>query len=429
MSITAASNARRSEVTPPEADVREQNSKAKRRAPREPGQPSRSTTGLVAEVERAGAQSRVGAARSAIGQVAAALPGHGVDIDALARRFGARQYATASSGRVQSAARFQFVQRALRNNPALADQAVKLRTRHLPAQDREIVACALSASRSSGVNKLALAERVLGKLQGLSREERGDVLGMMRAGEPFASAVRIEKQELAKIARSKSAKPAAPSMRNRIAASVANLKAADLAMDRVRDKVNQTFRSVPSVTRGAELAVGAGAAVGTVGFMAWAGAKSYITESAEPMKEAVREADKAAGYMAGDFSAQLERTRGKYVGFLRQHADFKKANRELRSALQAGDHRAVTEAAKKMEHVAKGIAASVKDLQRLTQQAGAMNRHFDHTALQAAGAILVSGVAAGLPGGHGVGGTVADLAVESAVVEGGLAAEAKLSGQ
>ncbi len=357
------------------------------------------------------------------------MPGHGVDVDALARQFGAKRYGTASPGRVQSLARFRFMQQALRNNPALADKAVKLRTQHLPGSDREIVVRALSASGGTGLKRLALAERVLGKLQGLSRDERGDVLGMMRAGEPFASAIKIEKKELAKIVQALKTRSATPPLRSRIEVSVAKIKAADVAMDRVRDKVNQAFRSVPAVTRGAEFAVGVGATAGTVGSMAWAGAKSFITESAQPLEEAVREADKAAGYMTGDVSAQLDRTREKYIGFLRQHAEYKNANRNMRHAVESGDHRGVTEAAGKMARLTKNIRAAVTDLQRLLQQAGAMNRHFDHTALHAASAILVSGVAAGFPGGqHGVAQTVAHLAAESAVVEGGIAVKAKLSG-
>ena len=83
----------------------------------------------------------------------------------------------------------------------MADEMIRMRTQNLPATDRELVNLAVEKSGATGAKRYAYAESVLRDIRPLKPEERGDVLGIMKAGQPFAAALASEKKELGKIRR------------------------------------------------------------------------------------------------------------------------------------------------------------------------------------------------------------------------------------
>jgi hypothetical protein len=72
-------------------------------------------------------QKRVDTARSTMQRLAAQLPGHGVNIDALAASFGGAKYAAHDGSQIAARATYAFVRTALENHPELADRAIGMR--------------------------------------------------------------------------------------------------------------------------------------------------------------------------------------------------------------------------------------------------------------------------------------------------------------
>ncbi len=146
-------------------------------------------------------EERMEIAKHAIAPLAAQLQGHGVDVNAFANQFADARYATSGKGNISSQATLRFVQTVLTSHPEMADEMIRARTRNMSPDDQKLVNAAVERSGTSGYKKYAYAESVIAQTRQFSKEERGDILGIVKAGESFPAAVARERKELAAIAR------------------------------------------------------------------------------------------------------------------------------------------------------------------------------------------------------------------------------------
>lgn len=371
------------------------------------------------------AEERVNAARNAIRGLASQLPGHGVDLDAFAAGFGTAKYAAFGKDRVAAAAVYGFVRAALTQNPKLADRAIAIRSNGLSSTDRELVGIVVARSGATGLVKYAECERVLRAIQPFSAEERKDIAGLVRAGAGIDAAVAEERKTLGRIAKEEAASRAAPSLRTQRSAAVKRAQTEATRWAQVSQHMNTAIRSVPRLSRGAEVAVGLGAATGTVGSLAWNSGKSLVTGGPHA-KRALEEADNAGGYIAGELSAKIEQADRLYLDFTKQHAEYAERNASYQRAVRDGDYDEINAAGARLKSLATEMTKTVRAFDAVAKKLEVMNDEFNAAAAHAAVHLAVSSIAVGLaigkPARHGIAEAIkegiAHPAKEAAIAEG-----------
>ena len=243
-------------------------------------------------------RARVEAARTAVGELARAS---GQDADAFAARYAG---SNKTPDQIKQEARFAFVQETLARHPEQADALIGVRLRGLDANTRELVTTAARQSGAQGASRYAACERSIAALAAFDKDGRGDILGRVRAGERFESAVALQKKDNAQIAAAEARARQPASTTELTAQALTNAKANADAVRKLVGQVHRTVHAMGKLGRITETLVGAGAATGTLGAGIVAAGEAAITRSADPLKKALHEADRAGAFMSGEAQQQ-----------------------------------------------------------------------------------------------------------------------------
>ena len=363
-----------------------------------PSGPSPLSTSLAGQAK----ELRTRAAHAAMSGLARELPGHGVDLDSLARKVAS---GSGSMAQAQNQARYAFVRAALGHAPRLADKAIQIRLRGLDGNSRKIVELELSRSKTTGLARYAEAERALSKLAGFDRQERGDVRGIMAAGASLSEAAAAEKRDLRWAKAHVTSKPSVPSMTRQRNDSIASLRSQAATMKRYSTAMNQLYRSVPTVDRVAELSVAAVGLHGAMGDAVFDAARAAGTASSEPLRESAHAVQTNVGRLRGDLTRKIDEVRGKYLSFCRTYADYVKENHAAQRAVADTDAAGSLQHITQMNALAKELKHSIEELTPLAKELTELDHELDHDVVHGAVHVLVSAVLVGLggaPGEHAV---------------------------
>ncbi len=341
---------------------------------------------------------RIAIAKRSMDEIAGSLPGHGVDVDALAAKYAAASYGRLTPAQLAATARQDLVRGALANRPDLAGRAIALRTAGVQAQDRELVGIVVQRSGTSGAQRLAACERVLQALRPFSKEERGDILGLVKAGAGFDSAVDQERGDLKRIQREPSP-TASPDLHAQAKATVAAAQAGASAWKKRAEAMNAAWRDVRAPSRGAEIAVGVVQATGALGSLELGAVASPLARDAGPLRAAADEAARSIGYVNGDLSARAAHVDSTYRRFGDEYAAYVQQNRDFQHAVLAGDPAAVNEASTNVRALESSMRRSIAELEPLAKGVARETRQFDADTGHVAVQVAVSAASAGI-GGH-----------------------------
>lgn len=291
-------------------------------------------------------------------------------------------------------ASYAGVKHTLGKDPSQADRLISERLRGSTATDRAIVMRAVAERGNAGLRRYADAENALRALQPFTQDERGDILGIMKAGARFESAVQ---QERAELSRPGKAEPTA------VRASTADFKARALANVRAQAaKVNELGVSVTRLSheigkldRKAEIAAGAGAAAGLVGATVVAAVQSVARRDVKPLKDVDERADAAGGLMLGALSRKIAEANQTTARFFEAGSAFTDAKNAFERAVHDGDHAGMVEQANKMGASAELMKHHARTLAAQAQSIAKWNAKFEHAALDMAVHVVLSGAMVG----------------------------------
>jgi hypothetical protein len=339
--------------------------------------------------------SKADAARAAIAPLALQLPGHGIDVDAFAARFGAPKYGKLDAAHVAQQARYEFMREALANDPKLADRAIAVRLIGLGRAEHDIVGTACAGR--AGMAKYARCESVLARLRSFSAEDRADIAGMMKAGEGFEKALAREHAELSSI---KKAPPESDSSFDaQVAAAVNGARAEAARWQKASDRMFDFYHSIGVLDRKAEFAVGAMALKGTVGSVGLGVLKSALTLKKKPIAETAEDLARAGGYVKGRLTDEIARANALYMKFAAQHSDYVAANRRFQDAVKTRDYPTMIETTAQTKQLEAAMKESMSAFLPVAQEVVKMNREFDATLRRDVVDVLVSAASGGLISG------------------------------
>lgn len=267
--------------------------------------------------------------------------------------------------RQSPAARLDDVLRTLTAHPERADALIEERLRGWSGTDRAIVRAAVAERGNVGVKRYADAEAALRELGKFSPDERGDILGIMKAGASFWQAVGDEQRALA--APSPARQVTSPAALREQA--VANVRKEAKEMTELGRKVGALVRQIGSTARAAELVAGAGSGAGLLGSVGWKTAKAAATASAEPLKALVDGAGDAGEMMVAGATgkggrsgriADAEQTARRFFAASERHTA---ARTRFEQAARSGDYAAMTGAKRDLDGAAVEMRACAKQLE------------------------------------------------------------------
>jgi hypothetical protein len=342
-------------------------------------------------------RARVEAARSAVGELARAS---GQDADAFAARYA---NSNKSPDQIKQEARFAFVQETLARHPEHADALIGVRLRGLDADTRELVTAAVRQSGAQGAGRYGACERSIAALAAFDKDGRGDILGRVRAGERFESAVALQKKDNVQIAAAEARARQPGSTTELTARALANAKANASAVRKLVGQVHRTVHAMGELGRITETLVGAGAATGTLGAGIVAAGEAAVTRSSAPLKKALHEADRAGAFMSGELSGKIRAANQTAVKLLQASDRFETVYARQVGAIRSGDHAGVAETAKQLETLGAEVKQHAATLADQAKAIGALNKDFDGAATHAALSVALAGVGyavGSVPGVH-----------------------------
>lgn len=318
--------------------------------------------------------------------------------------------------RQSPSARFDHVTRTLTAHPERADALIEERLRGWSSTDRSIVRAAVAERGNVGLKRYADAEAALRDLGKFSPDERGDILGIMRAGASFRQAIGDERRALAAPTPARQFASAA-ALREQ---AVANVREEAKEMAELGRKVGVLVRQIGSSARAAELVAGAGSGAGLLGSAGWKTAKAAATGSTEPLKSLVDGAGDAGEMMVAGATgkggrsgriAAAEQTARHFFAAGERHTA---ARTRFEQAARGGDYGAMTQAKRDLDSAAAEMRAHAR---RLEPQVAAIAKWDANLAKGgvAAGMSIASVSGAGLP--DKLADAVIDRALDAAVDE------------
>ncbi len=326
--------------------------------------------------------------------LAAQLHVQGLDLNAWASSFVSRNTNANTVGAIRSNAASQFIQQAVRENPSLANRYVEMRTQNLAPADRQFVQDA--TANATGVNKVAVTDQAVLATAGMrqmnaSPEERGDVLGMIRAGTPWAAA---RDQVLKDRAEEQPQQAPAPDL---FAAGVSRINAEYSAMMRLNSAVQGEVRSVGRpISRPLETAFGALAATGTVFAVAGGAVVDAATLGKFHMTgKALDKADTAGAAMFGDLSTAINNAHEAGRNWDAVFLQYTNAVSAYRTAADNHDIAGMNDASRRMDNIKPQLRDAAS---RVASTAAAGRR-----ANGQVNGVIVSGTIAVLANAAGVG--------------------------
>ncbi|MFO0566461.1 MAG: hypothetical protein U0263_12400 [Polyangiaceae bacterium] len=319
------------------------------------------------------------AAKSTDGLVAGALRGQPNSVAAYARKNST----------------FAQINRTLERDPSQADRLIEERLTGHSSVDRSIVHQAIAQRGNSGLRKYADAETTLNALGPFSKEERADILGIMKAGANFGEAVTRERAALRQIARPEAKAPRASAW-NFETQALANSKALAGRANRLGASVQRLQHEIGSISRAAEVAAGVGSAAGLVGASAVAPLEAVVTGSPKVFGKVLERGDAAGGLIAGELSRKIAAADATAKKFLDASGAFSDARARYDRAVRSRDYPAMTEQSEAMNAAAKEMKRQAASLAEQAKGIAKWNAKFAHAALDMAITAVMTGVSAGL---------------------------------
>ncbi len=284
---------------------------------------------------------------------------------------------------------------ALARNPQLADHYVALRLQGRSKVDHQIVHAVLARSGTTGMQRLAMCESALRQIQHLGPSQRADVMGLVTTGSSVHAAVARVRGAVADI-KAEAAAKSQQSMAHKLDAAVKSLQHEAAHWKNTADAVNALYRKVPVMTRTAEAATGFFGATATVGDVAVGELESTVTVNGSHFSEAVDNAARAGGHMAGELNDKVGQARTLYLQFSRQHIAYVEQNHRMQRAIRNGDFKTQTDARARMDKLAVGMKATVARFRPTAEKAIRMDHQFDNDTRVAIKHVMKSAVLGGL---------------------------------
>lgn len=291
---------------------------------------------------------------------------NGKDVLARDSALARRTAGPSSAAKFAKQAAFDDVKRTLAVHPERADELIEKRLAGRNGTDRAIVRAAVAERGNVGLKRYADAEATLRDLGAFSPEERGDILGIMKAGASFQQAVADERRALSMLGPPRTSATPARDLRQE---AIANVRAEAKQLRELGRTVGALVRQIGSPARAAELAAGVGSGAGLLGSAAWKTAKAGVTASTKPLKEIPDGARDAGEMMAAGVTgkggragriAAAEDTSRRYF----QAADrYTTAHSQFERAARDGDYSTMTAAKREMDVAAADMRAQAKKLE------------------------------------------------------------------
>ncbi len=293
--------------------------------------------------------------------------------------------------------RFEATRAALTKNPGLADHYVAQRLRGRSSVDHQIVHAVLARSGTTGMQRLAMCESALRQIAPLGVSQRAGVMALVKTGSSVHAAVALVRGAEADI-KAEAAAKTDKSMGHERDAAVKSLKHEAAQWKKTAGEVNALYRKVPVITRTAEAATGFFGATATVGDMAVGALKSATTLNGRHISEAVDKAERAGGYMSGEFDDKVDQARTLYTQFSKQHIAYVEQNSRMQRAIGDGDFRTQTDARARMDKLAAGMKKTVARFRPTADKAIRMDRQFNEDTKEAVEHVLVTAATLGQEG-------------------------------
>ena len=199
------------------------------------------------------------------------------------------------------------------------------------------------------------------------------------------------------------AAPTSSSINDQYDRAIGEAQAEGAKMKTVQQAANAAYRSVPVVSRGAEVITGGAAAIGTVANLAGSAVESAVRQDSKPLDTAVQDAyNSMAWAIGGELTGKIERARGLYQQFASQYGEYAKVNQDYQAALRNQDHAAISRLAARKEQLVGQIKNTVARLEAAVRDVGAEDKRFEHATVHAAEHLAMSAVMLGVGGAtHG----------------------------
>ncbi len=295
---------------------------------------------------------------------------------------------------------YESVQSTLARDPGQADRLIAERLRGHSTTDREIVKLAVAQRGNTGLRKYADAENALRTLHPFGREERGDILGIMKSGARFEAAVKDERKELVAPVQFES-KAARTNLTAELKSrSLSNVRSQAKKVSELGVKVTHLVHEIGKLDRKAEFAAGLGSAAGLVGSTTMGPIEMFAKGNTEPLHGLAERAEVAGGLMLGHLTDQIaaaDRTAGRFFQASGAYTD---ARNRYESAARNGDYEGMAKHSKEMSACVKEMKAQAQSLASQARVIAKGNHQFEHAAVEMAIEAVTISLSAGLELSH-----------------------------
>lgn len=336
---------------------------------------ARGTNPAAAFARASGSAARSEAARAAIAPLAAAV---GEDAATFAQRYSGARYQHLSPSAVRSQATLEFTRDVLARRPDQADALIDVRLRGASSDARELVHAAVAESGSQGLRRYSAAETALATLRPFSREERGDLVGMVRAGSTFSGAVAQENKELHRVAAEQGASLHAATPRDVRQAALEGLASERAGVTRLSAEMNAVMRQVGTPSPALERFTG------VVGATHLVGSRALL----HPIETIELAGDLGERMVEAPLSAASQRARDEHHAFVRLAGEYGSVADRLERCISEARVDEIAPLRGRLGTLRADLDAQAERVRARASQAGAattqLDRHIVETAVDLA---------------------------------------------
>ncbi|MCA9630633.1 MAG: hypothetical protein KC766_23340 [Myxococcales bacterium] len=320
--------------------------------------------------------------------------------------------ASRAGGKDASVAAAQaYVRKTLAQNPDRAEQLLQqYHLKHQSPAVQQLVKRGIAGH--AGKELYDRGCRLISALRAFSKEELGDIAGMVRAGTSLNEAIRQERAEKARPVHYEAPKSLAAQSRG----PIARAKALANAVAGIRSHAGKTWSALPVITRDAELQLGlvksTTAPIET--FNAVADAAEDL--SFAPLEKLGHEASVTKQYLGGAVTQLQAQTRSAYFTLNQTLENLGSAAKEYETAMSKSppDVLSAQKAAARANAASKVLDAQVGRFYALAGRLDAANKEFDHQVPHVVKEVLISAAAMGLGLGLAAEASEAEIAARRA---------------
>ncbi len=286
-----------------------------------------------------------------------------------------------------------FVRQALANKPALAMRLLKdFHLKHQSVAVRQLVQQGVAGE--SGSRLYNHGWQLISSLSRFSKQELGDIAGMVAAGESVDQAIANEAKELKRPVAYK----APASLKAQTRGPTAQARALVRSARALQKAASKTWSDLPHITRAAEAELGAVKAPTLIVETVTALADTLDERRLEPLKELGHEAQVTKDYLSGAVTTLQDRTRSAYSTLSNTLSSLVAAAEDFEAAMSKTPPDVLTaqKAQARANAASKLVEGQWGAFAALAAKLGAANKEFDHQVPHVVKEVLISAASFGL---------------------------------